>query len=96
MRVYVDRLAVYFTFTNSINTKIFITSGQHQLELTAEDKQGYISPTILNTQSLPNPRPASATFKACPDGNPAPLSFLPDPVATHRSAPQAWALPSRP
>ena len=75
MRVYVDRLAVYFTFTNSINTKIFITPGQHQLEVTAEDKQGYISPTILNVtvtsqsqttirniQSMPGWQSCSALF----------------------------------
>lgn len=48
MRVYVDQLAVYFTFTNSINTQIFIAPGQHTLEVMAEDNQGYISATILN------------------------------------------------
>lgn len=48
MRVYVDQLAVYFTFTNSINTQIFVAPGQHQLEVMAEDNQGYISATILN------------------------------------------------
>jgi hypothetical protein len=48
MRASVDQLAVYFTFTNSINTQIFITPGQHQLESTAEDKQSFISATILN------------------------------------------------
>jgi len=48
MRVYVDQLAVYFTFTNSINTQIFVAPGQHKLEVMAEDNQGYISATILN------------------------------------------------
>jgi hypothetical protein len=48
MRVYVDQLAVYFTFTNSINTQLFIAPGAHTLEVMAEDKQGYISATILN------------------------------------------------
>ncbi len=48
MRVYVDQLAVYFTFTNSINAQIFIAPGQHVLEVMAEDKQGYISATLLN------------------------------------------------
>ena len=48
MRVYVDDLAVYFTFTNSINTRLFIGSGAHKLEVMAEDNQGYISATILN------------------------------------------------
>ncbi len=48
MRVYVDQLAVYFTFTDSINTQIFIAPGQHTLEVMAEDNKGYISATILN------------------------------------------------
>lgn len=45
MRVYVDNLAVYFTFTNSINTQIFIGPGAHTLTVMAEDNQGYISAT---------------------------------------------------
>jgi hypothetical protein len=48
MRVYVDQLAVYFTFTNSIDTQIFVASGKHTVEVMAEDNQGYISATILN------------------------------------------------
>src|SRR5205807_2809960 len=48
MRVYVDQLAVYFTFTNSINAQIWTSPGQHTLEVMAEDNQGYISATILN------------------------------------------------
>src|SRR5579864_8992502 len=48
MRVYVDQLAVYFTFTNSVNAQIFIAPGAHKLEVMAEDNQGYISATILN------------------------------------------------
>jgi hypothetical protein len=48
MRVYVGQLAVYFRFTDSINTQIFITPRQHQLEMIAGDKHGYISATILN------------------------------------------------
>lgn len=47
MRVYVDQLAVYFTFTNSINTQLFIAPGQHTLEVLAEDSKGYTSATIL-------------------------------------------------
>ncbi len=45
MRVYVDQLAVYFTFTNSIDTQIFLAPGQHTIEVMAEDNQGYISAT---------------------------------------------------
>ena len=48
MRVYVDQLAVYFTFTNAINTQIFAAPGQHTIEVMAEDKQGFISATLIN------------------------------------------------
>src|SRR3984885_5787514 len=48
MRVYVDQLAVYFTFSSSINASIFAAPGAHTLEVMAEDNQGYISATILN------------------------------------------------
>ena len=48
MRVYVDQLAVYFAFSNSINAQIFIAPGQHTIEVMAEDTQGYISATPLN------------------------------------------------
>src|SRR5215469_3587723 len=75
MRVYVDQLAVYFTFTDSINTQVFIAPGQHTLEIMAEDKQGYISATMLNItvtsqsqttissiQSMPGWQSCSALF----------------------------------
>ena len=77
MRVYVDQLAVYFTFTNSINTQILIAPGTHTLEVMAEDNQGYLSATILNItvsaqsqttisdiQTLPGWQSCSATFPA--------------------------------
>lgn len=48
MRVYVDQLAVYYTFNKSVNTQIFIAPGKHTLEVMAEDNQGHISATILN------------------------------------------------
>jgi hypothetical protein len=47
MRVYVDQLAVYYTFNDSINTQIFASSGTHTVTVLAEDKQGYISATVL-------------------------------------------------
>jgi len=91
MRVYVDQLAVYFTFTNSINTQLFIAPGQHTVEVMAEDKQGYISSTILNVTVTSQP---SAESRTCPDGNPAPPIFLPALAATDKSAPPA--IPIRP
>ena len=57
MRVYVDQLAAYFTYANSIDTQIFVAPGQHKVEVMAEDKQGYISDTIVNvtvTSQAPN------------------------------------------
>jgi len=45
MRVYVDQLAVYFTFDNSIHTQIFLPPGPHTIEVMAEDNQGFISAT---------------------------------------------------
>lgn len=48
MRVYVDQLAVYFTFSDSINAQMFVAPGQHTIEVMAEDNQGYISATPLN------------------------------------------------
>jgi len=47
MRVYVDSLAVFFTFDASINTEIFVGPGTHKLTVMAEDNQGYISATPL-------------------------------------------------
>jgi len=48
MRVYVDQLAVYFTFTNAINTQIFATPGKHTIEVEAEDTSGYVSATLVD------------------------------------------------
>ena len=48
MRVYVDQLAVYFSYTKSIDVQIFTAPGNHTVEVMAEDKSGYISSTILN------------------------------------------------
>jgi hypothetical protein len=75
MRVYVDSLAVYFTFSNSINTQIFIAPGTHTLEVMAEDNQGFVSATplqitvttqaqttISGIQNLPGWQSCSATF----------------------------------
>lgn len=77
MRVYVDQLAVYFTFTNSINTQILIAPGTHTLEVMAEDNQGHVSATVLNItvsaqsqttisdiQILPGWQSCSSTFPA--------------------------------
>jgi hypothetical protein len=41
-------IADYFTFTNSINTKIFLAPGAHNLIVMAEDTKGYISAIPLS------------------------------------------------
>ena len=57
MRVFVDQLAVYFTFDSSINTQIFLSNGAHTITVYAEDNQGYISATpipVTVTAQAPN------------------------------------------
>jgi len=66
MRVYVDQLAVYFTFTNSINTQLFIAPGKHTLEVMAEDNQGYTSATILNITVTTQTSTAIGSIQAMP------------------------------
>jgi hypothetical protein len=80
MRVYVDGLAVFFTFESSMNTRIWMAPGPHTLEIMAEDKQGFISATVLQVnvvapqaagvsdiQTLPGWQSCSALF---PPGSP--------------------------
>lgn len=65
MRVYVDNVAVYYSFTPSINQYIFMASGPHTVEIVAEDVAGYIAtatthvnvvaqnPGVSSIQNLP-------------------------------------------
>jgi hypothetical protein len=55
MRVYVDNLAVYFTFNSSINAAIWMSPGSHALKVMAEDKKGYISATIIHVNGSSQP-----------------------------------------
>lgn len=78
MRVYVDQLAVYFTFNSSLNTQIFTAPGQHIITVMAEDNQGYISAiplkvtvssqstqnVISSIQNLPGWQSCGALFPA--------------------------------
>jgi len=66
MRVYVDQLAVYFTFTNSINTQLFIAPGQHTLEILAEDNKGYTSATILKISVTSQAQTAISSIQGMP------------------------------
>ena len=43
MRVYVDGLAVYYSFTPNINQYIWMSTGPHTIEVVAEDEAGYIA-----------------------------------------------------
>jgi hypothetical protein len=90
MRVYVDQLAVYYTFNSSINTQIFTSPGTHKLEVMAEDNQGYVSATILNiTVASQTAQTTITAYKPCPAGNPVRRCFPQVQVATARFAPQA-------
>jgi Bacterial Ig domain len=47
MRVYVDGQAVYYSFTTTINQYIFMATGQHTVEIVAEDTSGYIATATI-------------------------------------------------
>lgn len=64
-RVYVDGLAVYFTFLGDLNQSIWIANGDHTIEIVTEDQSGYIAtktipvhitgqlPGVSNLQNVP-------------------------------------------
>ncbi|HZR29411.1 MAG TPA: hypothetical protein VFA71_11600 [Terriglobales bacterium] len=75
MRVYVDGLAVYFTFEKSFDTLIWMAPGQHTLEVMAVDRKGFVSTSVMqvtvaaqspftvsNIQALPGWQTCSAVF----------------------------------
>jgi hypothetical protein len=43
MRVYVDNVSVYYSFTSNIDQYIFMATGRHTIEIVAEDVAGYIA-----------------------------------------------------
>lgn len=47
MRVYVDNISVYYSFTATIDQYIFMASGTHTIEVVAEDVSGYIATTSI-------------------------------------------------
>ena len=107
MRVYVDQLAVYFTFTNSIDTQIFVAPGQHKVEVMAEDNQGYISDAIVNVnvtsqaakttisgiQNMPGWQSCSAVFPA--GSGRAPAARIPPKARQAILSPCPEAVPAR-
>jgi hypothetical protein len=83
MRVYVDNISVYYSFTATINQYIFMASGTHTIEIVAEDVAGYIAtasiqvnvvtqnPGVSNIQNLPGWLSCSAAIgsgAACASG----------------------------
>ncbi|MFY9908579.1 MAG: Ig-like domain-containing protein [Candidatus Sulfotelmatobacter sp.] len=74
MRIYVDGISVYYSFTTDINQYIFMASGTHTVEIVAEDVSGYIAtastqlnvvgqnPGVPNIQNLPGWRSCSAAI----------------------------------
>jgi hypothetical protein len=80
MRVYVDGMANYFTFYNTVNAQMWMDPGAHNLEVLATDKNGNNvsttfavtvvappTPSITGIQNLPGWQPCSALF---PPGDP--------------------------
>ena len=80
MRVYVDGSSVFFTFLDSMNALIWMAPGAHTLEITAVDKNGDVSATLMpitvsaqptttvsNIQNMPGWQSCSALF---PPGSP--------------------------
>lgn len=80
MRVYVDGVATQFTFFNTLDSLIWMTSGNHELVILATDKRGNQASTsfslniadppttkVKNIQTLGNWEPCSAKF---PPGHP--------------------------
>ncbi len=80
MRVYVDGVAEFFTFYNTVDALLWMDPGQHTLEVIGTDKSGNdvstsfqlnvvapANPTVSNIQNMPNWEPCSALF---PPGHP--------------------------
>jgi hypothetical protein len=74
MRVYVDGLAVYYSFSTDINQFIWMPPGPHTVEVAAEDVSGYIAtatthvtvgnllPGVSNIQNLTGWQSCSAVY----------------------------------
>src|SRR5258708_36887966 len=48
VRLYVDGLAVYYSFTNDINQYIWMPPGPHTIEVAAEDVAAYLPPATTH------------------------------------------------
>jgi hypothetical protein len=66
MRVYVDGLAVFMTFLDSMNARIWMDPGAHTLEITATDKTGAVSATVLQVNVVPPQATAVTDIQALP------------------------------
>ena len=75
MRIYVDNVAVYYSYTPTINEYLFMEPGQHTIEVVAEDVAGYIAtastqvnvaqemPGVAGIQNLPGWQSCSAVLQ---------------------------------
>lgn len=66
MRVYVDGLAVFMTFLDSMNARIWMDPGAHTLEITATDKTGAVSATVLQVNVVPPQATAVTDIQTLP------------------------------
>ena len=74
VRLYVDGLAVYYSFTDNINQFIWMSPGPHTIVIAAEDVAGYIAtatthvnvgmllPGVSSIQNLPGWQSCSAAL----------------------------------
>jgi hypothetical protein len=75
MRVYVDNVAIYYSYTPTINEYLFMEPGQHTIEVVAEDVAGYVAtattqvnvtqemPGVAGIQNLPGWQSCSAVLQ---------------------------------
>ncbi len=78
MRVYVDGLAVYLTFSNSMDALIWMDPGNHTLEITALDKKGYVSASVLQVNVVAPPVTAVNDIQNLPGWQSCSAVYPPD------------------
>ena len=65
MRIYVDGLAVYYSFTTNINQYLWMPNGPHTIEVVAEDVAGYIA-TATTTVNVASQLPGISSIQNLP------------------------------
>lgn len=78
MRVYVDNLAVYFTFDKSMDTQIWMAPGAHTLEIMAIDNKGFISAVVMPVTVAAQPSFTVSSIQALPGWQACSAVFPPE------------------